>query len=783
MNSRRNLRLVAALSLLLSLFLTGMARPASAPGWSVVPSPNVELPNGTLAAVSCPASGTCVAVGSYTDSTGASAAMAAFWSDGQWKAAPVSQPKGAVDTQLLGLSCLSASACMAVGFYAMAPSYRGLPFAVSWNGSTWRRMQVGPLPDSKSYVLQGVSCESAQSCLAVGYSNSEPLNFPGDEAEDGASAQWNGRAWTVRAKPPFSEKEGAALTGVSCLDADSCVAIGWVRDVGQYSAVVARWNGQAWSPDGRAMALGSGAGLLESISCVSGSFCMAVGQSDSGGPYNWPFYERLARGKWTTGDMGSGHWQWLNGMSSVSCSGPSVCEAVGAATVGNKDGQGGETVAQRWNGRKWTVQSTPDLAPIQMGFWPSLTAVSCADGSSCVAVGFVGPGDSPSLGIGLVWDGKAWRMQVTIGLRKGSVEGLSDVSCPTSEYCVALGVVEGGNLAAKSIVETWTGGRWKVQPMPSAALQAEFSAVSCATPRSCVAVGSREQSPDGSSHILVERWNGVRWQPESVPEPRGSSYLSLEGVSCVSADACTAVGSYYLKDAGRVPLIERWNGGAWTIQRSAPTKLGPVDLGAISCPDSTHCDAVGVEGATYVSEGKPAAEAWNGRSWRLSLPKTPSNIFGAGLDAVFCASAKDCMEVGSYNLLTSDYHGNPAPGRQIPLIEDRGGSGWTPGPNLGGSSYAGLTGVTCAGSESCVAVGSCSDSTSCGGQTGVPLVERWSGGQWRRDPLPHLPHGVSGSLVSVSCRTATSCVAVGRASLPPDALGAFNSETLVLAYH
>jgi hypothetical protein len=44
---------------------------------------------------------------------------------------------------------------------------------------------------------------------------------------------------------------------------------------------------------------------------------------------------------------------------------------------------------------------------------------------------------------------------------------------------------------------------------------------------------------------LAEAWNGTRWVVQTAPDPSGAVYGSgLEAVSCSSATACVAVGSY-----------------------------------------------------------------------------------------------------------------------------------------------------------------------------------------------------------------------------------------------
>ena len=75
------------------------------------------------------------------------------------------------------------------------------------------------------------------------------------------------------------------------------------------------------------------------------------------------------------------------------------------------------------------------------------------------------------------------------------------------------------------------------------------------------------------SGLLAEQWNGTTWTPQTMPLPSGYDFV-LNGVSCSSATACTAVGSY-TSSAQLVGLTERWNGTTWAV--SYPGEgVGPV---------------------------------------------------------------------------------------------------------------------------------------------------------------------------------------------------------------
>ena len=62
-------------------------------------------------------------------------------------------------------------------------------------------------------------------------------------------------------------------------------------------------------------------------------------------------------------------------------------------------------------------------------------------------------------------------------------------------------------------------------------------------------------------NLVVPASGAAAWLTESSPSPGTES--TLNGVSCVSASSCEAVGYF-----GNNTLVESWNGSAWSIVRS-----------------------------------------------------------------------------------------------------------------------------------------------------------------------------------------------------------------------
>jgi hypothetical protein len=303
---------------------------------------------------------------------------------------------------------------------------------------------------------------------------------------------------------------------------------------------------------------------------------------------------------------------------------------------------------------------------------------------------------------------------------------LNGVWC-TGRDCVAVGGYYYGSAAEHTLVETWTGSTWQVEPSPDTARYSSLQAVSCAAATGCVAVGSP-----------VLAWNGARWQ---VTMPAST----LTAVSCAPGDFCMAVGL----NARGAPSYALWNGRAWRTgpMVAPPQPVQATSVSGVSCTAAAQCVAVG--DYSYGATAQPSAgtfrdrilaESWNGSSWRL-LPTVNVGPVDR-LTAVSCTSPDGCTAVGTS-------------AQQFPLAEHWNGNRWQvqPVPAPGRIGYTQLTAVSCGPAPSCMAVGD---------YQGVPIAEAWDGSNWRLQPLPDPPDDhYSADLTSVSCVSAAACVAVG----------------------
>jgi hypothetical protein len=216
---------------------------------------------------------------------------------------------------------------------------------------------------------------------------------------------------------------------------------------------------------------------------------------------------------------------------------------------------------------------------------------------------------------------------------------------------------------------------------------------------------------------------------------------NLTSVSCVRADWCMAVGQRY-RSAG-TNIAERWNGTRWqklAIPSVRHDRRSDV-LTAVSCSSTSRCVAVGYAFSLASGPDVGIAEKWNGSRWQLLHVSIPDSSLLLGISC----TRTTCVIVGQ----------NEA---TMPVVMRLTGSRLVvTDPRVpSGTSSGDLSGVSCTAATSCMAVGTTINKA---GDSNA-LAETWRGGKWRTVPVPH-PADLNTVLFSVSCPTATLCLAVG----------------------
>jgi hypothetical protein len=219
--------------------------------------------------VACPTAKLCLAIGD-AGSTKRFQDTAYTWRNGTtWQRITVPHPGRARSSELGGLACSDAAHCMAVGNYTSAAG-KFLPFAALWHSGHWRLITIQPVKGQRETFFQGISCPTATKCVAVGNTEDETKG----EFFHALAEVWSGGKW--HAAP--LRKAPSVLIGASCPTANRCFASGYTFPSTRSYAhqLIEAWNGHTWTTQHPAQTAGYG-GSLQHVSCVSPVLCEAVG--------------------------------------------------------------------------------------------------------------------------------------------------------------------------------------------------------------------------------------------------------------------------------------------------------------------------------------------------------------------------------------------------------------------------------------------------------------------------------------------------------------------------
>jgi hypothetical protein len=304
-------------------------------------------------------------------------------------------------------------------------------------------------------------------------------------------------------------------------------------------------------------------------------------------------------------------------------------------------------------GTAWSVLPLP-------GGISFTSALACGSAANCAA--------------GALYRGQPVFMTTTNGGHSWTVDPLPagdgqifTLSCPSATDCQALASAQGktiapgfaGLMASVRVVGTTDGGRHftAVRFKSTHSLQD----ISCPTTSYCVALGVYNESVLSRSapingFVMFSRDGGARWQWGTLPT--GLSPGPFPQVTCVSASRCWMIG--YVHDVAYSVLASSSDGGATWIEHHLPATIPDPQLSSLACPTAATCYAAGSDsipqqiGNTY-NEGSAvvAVTQDGGRTFsRVSFPapaRVPSGMQGDSfldIGSIQCARAGSCVALG-----------------------------------------------------------------------------------------------------------------------------------------
>ena len=312
-----------------------------------------------------------------------------------------------------------------------------------------------------------------------------------------------------------------------------------------------------------------------------------------------------------------------------------------------------------------------------------------------------------------------------------------------------VGLALGGSASAGSrilrmvpLVEHWDGSSWtQATVAPAGSSLDQLSAVVAPSATSVWAFGSTR---------YAQYWNGAAWKRVALPVPKGAEAPEFNGAAAVSPNDIWAFGDAELQGSTYAAhaIVDHWNGHAWRMVPSPPTRDYSRLLGATAL-SSTNVWAVGVVG---VDSGNRVAERtlavhWNGKVWKRvpspnpATPYTPAGSIDDSLAAVAGDSPHDVWAVGQQYVVAADGEHSIHP-----LVLHWNGTRWkaVSSPDPAGPGHRSfLSGVVAPSPTGVWAVGSAVRHGTRWVQHA--LAEHWDGTSWQIVPTTDNPlTGVSG---------------------------------------
>jgi hypothetical protein len=360
----------------------------------------------------------------------------------------------------------------------------------------------------------------------------------------------------------------------------------------------------------------------------------------------------------------------------------------------------------------------------------------------------------------------------------GIAKWLPTVSSAAVVSSIALPMLAGsvGTAFAAAAGPAHPGGTWgKAILIPGLAAldtggDATVSAVSCASPGNCAAVGSYEDSRANFQPFVVNEVGGVWGGAREVPgiavvgtARNPESGAQIQSVSCHSPGYCEAGGSYLDNDNMTHAFVVSEAGGTWGKARALHgAVVGSQVVGAVvasvSCGAAGFCSAIGnytagPNSSSDIEYPFVAIEVhgiWGNAETVTGLGSLTAGG-GAVLDSLSCASAGNCGASGYRFNILNDYSAF--------VVSESSGT-WGGAEDVQGLSNTegeGTLAIACATAGNCSAAGFDN-----GGPDSHTFTVDETDGTWgTAQPIPAVPANTGMLPTAVSCASPGNCTIYG----------------------
>jgi hypothetical protein len=397
----------------------------------------------------------------------------------------------------------------------------------------------------------------------------------------------------------------------------------------------------------------------------------------------------------------------------------------------------------------------------------TVSAVSCAPSADCATGGtYFDTHGNPQAWVASGHAG-TWANAIALPgsiTTNGGHSEISAVSCATGNYCVAVGETSMDQGSDRAVVDVDLFGTWQqVMSVPGLGTSSSQAlSVSCPSVGNCTVGGWYRDASNQRQGFVEDEVNGT-WEAfntlASLAELNTGEFAEVDSVSCGTPRNCTATGNFATLGGTPHAFLVAEVSGSWHTAGPLIFLLPPSTGRAVSCPASGNCELTGTDADVNGQIQAYAQQTNSGGQEALQFltSSTVLNVGGTALtNSVSCAFDGNCVVVGHYT---------DATGRWQPFFAEERDGTWGSASTVPGIAaldvghFSDLQSVSCASPGNCAALGFYTDA----GGTGQVFTTDEVNGTWgSAAKLPgQANQGVFSPQSSVACWSAGRCAAGG----------------------
>ncbi len=381
-------------------------------------------------------------------------------------------------------------------------------------------------------VLAGLSWWTGVGPLAFTSGSAPHATRPGDIPSCGPF-------WRVVGSPNPS-KDYNELHALAATSSEDVWAVGTFGAEEYALTLIEHWDGARWSHV-QSPSVSDYSNHLYGVSAVAKDDAWAVGASHRGTDAWHTLAMRWDGAKWsiiTTPNVAS-----ISALNAVASLSANDVWAVGESSTGNK-GKGSQTLIEHWDGSAWSIVPSPNGSQNSA----LSTVVAIAKDDVWAAGSYTDKSGNLARTLFVHWDGRAWKIWPNEGA--GAIWSATAVS-KNDIWAV-------GNNGPQAVIMHWNGTLWTAAPGPASSAKSNaLNSVTSANANDVWAVGS--QSINGADQTLAIHWDGAKWL--AVPNPSINNYVdTLNATVARSNQDVWAAGSSIADAHGtNLGLVQRYS--------------------------------------------------------------------------------------------------------------------------------------------------------------------------------------------------------------------------------